>query len=132
MNINLVIDPNVPAVPEHQNMMLNDITNIPATSCTSIVMNNVVNYLNNDHIQAVISKMRHNGTITISSIDATLLASSFYRNEIDLQTFSNAVQGSFQQHTLIEMKNMFENFGYVTEAATIVDNLSFYLKVKRP
>ena len=132
MNINLVVDPNTPTIPDHENIILNDIMNIPTTSCQSVVMNNVVNYLTDEHIVAVLEKIRHNGTITISSIDATLLASRFYRNDIDLQTFSKAVQGSYQQHTLIEMRDMFQNHGYEIESATTVNNLSFYLKVKRP
>ena len=131
MNINLVVDPNTPTIPDHENIILNDITNIPTTSCQSVVMNNVINYLSDEHIATVLEKIRHNGTITISSIDANLLASSFYRNDIDLNAFSNFVRGSYQQHTLIEMRNMFESRGYTIESASITDNLSFYLKVKR-
>ena len=132
MNVNLVIDPNSEPVIDHENVVITNLDNIPISSCQSLIINSVLNYLTNDQLQLILTKVRHQGTISISCVDAVLLTSAFYRNEIDLPTLSSLVRGSNDLHTLVELQTMFQNNGYMIESAGTTDNLSFYLKVTRP
>ena len=132
MNVNLVIDPNSEPVIDHENVVITNLDNIPISSCQSLIINSVLNYLTNDQLQLILTKVRHQGTISISCVDAVLLTSAFFRNEIDLPTLSSLVRGSNDLHTLVELQTMFQNNGYMIESAGTTDNLSFYLKVKRP
>ena len=102
MNVNLVIDPNSEPVIDHENVVITNLDNIPISSCQSLIINSVLNYLTNDQLQLILTKVRHQGTISISCVDAVLLTSAFYRNEIDLPTLSSLVRGSNDLHTLVE------------------------------
>ena len=132
MNINLIRNEDTEPVIDHQNILIENINNIPAASCQSLIMNDVLNYLTLEQFQILIQqKIRHGGRISISSVDAIRLASAFYRNEINIEVFTSLVKQTTTQHTLVELQQLFQNSGYVIESAGI-NSLSFFLKVKRP
>ena len=132
MNINLVRHESAEQAIDHENVLIENINNIPTASCQSLIMNDILNYLTNEQFQMLIQeKMRHEGIIALSSVDAIKLAAAFYRNEINIETFSSLVKQTTAQHTLIELQKLFQDNGYVIESAGI-NSLSFFLKVKRP
>ena len=132
MNINLIRHKNADSVIDHENVLIDNINNIPTAGCQSLIMNDVVNYISNEQLQMIIQgKIRHGGTISLSSVDAIRLTSAFYRNEINIEVFSSLVKETTSQHTLTELQSLFQNNGYVIESAG-TNALSLFLKVKRP
>ena len=132
MNINLIRHKNADSVIDHENVLIDNINNIPTAGCQSLIMNDVVNYISNEQLQMIIQgKMRHGGTISISSVDAIRLTSAFYRNEINIEVFSSLVKETISQHTLNELRDLFQNNGYIIESAG-TNSLSLFLKAKRP
>ena len=132
MNINLIRNEDAEQAIDHENVLIDNINNIPTAGCQSLIMNDILNYISNEQLQTLIQgKMRHGGTIVISSVDAIRLTSAFYRNEINIEVFSSLVKETTSQHTLTELQSLFQNNGYVIESAG-TNALSLYLKVKRP
>mgnify|MGYP003637287354 CR=1 FL=1 len=132
MNINLIRHEDAEQAIDHENVLIDNINNIPTAGCQSLIMNDILNYISNEQLQTLIQgKMRHGGTIVISSVDAIRLTSAFYRNEINIEVFSSLVKETTSQHTLTELQSLFQNNGYVIESAG-TNALSLFLKVKRP
>ena len=132
MNINLIRNEDAEQAIDHENVLIDNINNIPTAGCQSLIMNDILNYISNEQLQTLIQgKMRHGGTIVISSVDAIRLTSAFYRNEINIEGFSSLVKETTSQHTLTELQSLFQNNGYVIESAG-TNALSLFLKVKRP
>ena len=132
MNINLIRNEDAEQAIDHENVLIDNINNIPTAGCQSLIMNDILNYISNEQLQTLIQgKMRHGGTIVISSVDAIRLTSAFYRNEINIEVFSSLVKETTSQHTLTELQSLFQNNGYVIESAG-TNALSRFLKVKRP
>ena len=132
MNINLIRNEDAEQAIDHENVLIDNINNIPTAGCQSLIMNDILNYISNEQLQTLIQgKMRHGGTIVISSVDAIRLTSAFYRNEINIEVFSSLVKETTSQHTLTELQSLFQNNGYVIESAG-TNALSLFLKVKRP
>ena len=112
MNINLIRHKNADSVIDHENVLIDNINNIPTAGCQSLIMNDVVNYISNEQLQMIIQgKIRHGGTISLSSVDAIRLTSAFYRNEINIEVFSSLVKETISQHTLTELRDLFQNNG---------------------
>ena len=132
MNINLIRNEDAEQAIDHENVLIDNINNIPTAGCQSLIMNDILNYISNEQLQTLIQgKMRHGCTIVISSVDAIRLTSAFYRNEINIEVFSSLVKETTSQHTLTELQSLFQNNGYVIESAG-TNALSLFLKVKRP
>ena len=132
MNINLIANTNEDPTPQgYENILINDIDKIPANICTSLMLNDTLNYLTNDQFQLLLGKIRHGGTISISSPDAMEIAKALYWGQINLEKFSSLIIDNKSQHSLIEIKNFFEQSGYTVEAASI-NEFSFLIKAKRP
>ena len=123
MNINLIRHEDAEQAIDHENVLIDNINNIPTAGCQSLIMNDILNYISNEQL--------HGGTIVISSVDAIRLTSAFYRNEINIEVFSSLVKETTSQHTLTELQSLFQNNGYVIESAG-TNALSLFLKVKRP
>jgi len=134
MNINLT-SPNIttPDIPNHNNISITEIDTIAANICTNVVINQTLNYFTYQQIQLLLNKMRHGGTIVINSIDAMELAKALYWGKIDLPKFSELTSNTVTQHSSMEMKTLFEQHGYIIDAAHVnAESLSFTIKVRRP
>ena len=132
MNINLITNTNENPTPEgYENVLINDIDKIPANICTNLVLNDTLNYLTNNQFQLLLGKIRHGGTIAIASPDAMEMAKALYWGQINLEKFSSLIIDNKSQHSLVEIKNFFEQSGYIIEAASI-NEFSFFIKAKRP
>tara|TARA_R110000824_G_scaffold337384_2_gene523946 strand:+ start:1330 stop:1734 length:405 start_codon:yes stop_codon:yes gene_type:complete len=134
MNINLItpipVD-NATSPTDHQDILIGDIDKIPANVCKSLIINQSLNYLTNEQLSVVISKMRHGGSIQITSLDAMEIARALYWGEINIDQYSQLTSNSKAQHSLIEIKNIFEKNGFIIELVNR-DSIHFYMKVKRP
>ena len=133
MNINLIsTSPNVKETPpEHEDLLISDIENIPASMCSSVVIDQTLNALTNEQLELILSKIRHGGTISISSPDAVRVSKALYVGDIDIPQFTSLIIDSKSQHSILDMKTFFEQRGYNIEMA-YVQGLSFYIKVQRP
>ena len=83
------------------------------------------------YIELILSKIRHGGTISISSPDAVRVSKALYVGDIDIPQFTSLIIDSKSQHSILDMKTFFEQRGYIIEMAN-VQGLSFYIKVQRP
>jgi hypothetical protein len=131
MNINLVTRDDSPSIADHQNILIGNLEQLPNNICKSIIINGTFNVLNPNQCDLLIHKIRHNGILQISSVDAMELAFAFTQGSIDINQFTSFTQHSQQQHTLLETKVFLEQRGYIIETAGIKD-LTFYIKAKRP
>ena len=131
MQINLVNNTETPSLEHHSNILPADLDKIPPNICTSVILNNTLNYLTHEQLVSLFGKIRHNGSITINSLDAMETARAMYLGEINVQQLSSLTTNHLTQHSLLEIKNLFEQHGYTIEIANI-DNLTFYIKAKRP
>lgn len=131
MNINLVTRDDSPSIADHQNILIENLEQLPNNICKSIIINGTFNVLNSNQCDLLIHKIRHNGILQISSVDAMELAFAFTQGSIDINQFTSLTQHSQQQHTLLETKAFLEQRGYIIETAGIKD-LTFYIKAKRP
>ena len=71
-------------------------------------------------------KIRHEGTIVISELDAYEIAKSFYRREIDLDFFNEAVNGSFDEPWDVKMSSF-----TINELIDILEENNFQITKKR-
>lgn len=131
MNINLVINKDSSPINNYQNVLIENIEQLPNSACENLIINKTFNYLTDKQFQLLMHKIRHNGTITISSLDAMELAFALSQGKIDIKTFSSLTRHTQEQHTLLEIKMFLEQNGYKIETAAIND-LTFYIKAKRP
>ena len=134
MNINLT-SPNTISqdIPNHNNILITEIDTIAANICTNVIINQTLNYVTYQQIELLLSKIRHGGTIVINSIDTMELAKALYWGKIDLSKFSELTSNTVAQHSIIELKTLFERHGYIIDTAHInVESLSFTIKVRRP
>tara|TARA_R100000808_G_C2146669_1_gene154607 strand:- start:1589 stop:1984 length:396 start_codon:yes stop_codon:yes gene_type:complete len=131
MNINLVLNNDIPPIPDHQNILINDLDNVPASACSSIVVHQTLNYLNGEELTKLISKLRHTGMISISSMDIMQATRDFYRNDLSLNDFSLLIANQKLQHTLLEIKQFLESQQLEVQYAGSQD-LYFQIRAKRP
>jgi len=132
MNLNLILDSDQNNAPQnYENVLINDIDKIPPSICKNLLINNTLNYLTSDQFNLLLQKVRHGGVVSINSPDAMEMARALYWGEIDLHKLSSLTANNKTQHSLLEIKNIFEQSGYIIESASI-NNLSFYIEVKRP
>ena len=70
-------------------------------SCESFVIDHVLGFLEKEEAKRVfvqyMKKIRHEGTITVSEIDAYEIARSFYKNDVDIDFFNKAIHGNFEK-----------------------------------
>ena len=133
MNINLVADSSnaKEAPPDHQNISIADIENIPLNICSSFIINETLNALTNQQLEMILTKIRHGGTISINSPDAVKVSRALYIGDIDISQFASLMINTQSQHSILDIKTFFEQRGYNIEIANI-NGLSFYIRVKRP
>lgn len=131
MNLNLVLAEEAPAIADHENIVLNQIENVPQHSCKSLVLQETLNYLTPEQFQVILAKIRHQGVITISSPDAMAIATALCWGKINMETFSTLTSNRICQHTLLNTKSQLEQNGYVIEMANTND-MSFYIRARRP
>ena len=131
MNINLVLNNQVATIPDHQNILIDELDNIPISACHSIVVHQVLNYLDAEQIDKLLAKIRHTGVISISSLDIIEATTAFYRNEIELKDFSLLIQNQKLQHSLAEFKEFLERKQFEIESAGLHD-IYFQIRAKRP
>jgi len=131
MNVNIVASVDVPLIENHQNITIDNLDNIPANVCTSLVLNETLGYLTNDQVQLLLGKVRHQGVVSINCPDAMETATQFCWGNIDLAAFSMLTANRRQQHTLLSVRTILEQNGYTIETAT-TNNLAFYIRAKRP
>ena len=133
MNINLVADSSnaKEAPPDHQNISIADIENIPLNICSSFIINETLNALTNQQLEMILTKIRHGGTISINSPDAVKVSRALYIGDIDISQFASLMINTQSQHSILDIKTFFVQRGYNIEIANI-NGLSFYIRVKRP
>ena len=133
MNINLTASTtDAPAPPNHENILIANIDQIPPSACTNLIMNNVLNHLAPQQLELLTSKMRHGGTIIIHSPDAREMAKALYWETINVEKFASLTTNSVTQHSMIEMKTFFEQRGYSIDIAhTDTTSLFFNIRAKR-
>lgn len=131
MNVNIVTSVDTPDIDNHQNITIDNLDDIPSNVCTSVVLNGTLHYLTNNQTQSLLGKVRHQGVVSISGTDAMETATQFCWGNIDLDTFSALTADRRRQHTILSVKAILEHHGYVVETAS-TDNLSFYIRAKRP
>ena len=133
MNINITASTtDTPAPPNHENVLIANLDQVPASACTSLIINNVLNNLTQQQLELLTSKMRHGGTITIHSPDAMEMAKALYWETINLEKFASLIANTVTQHSMITIKTFFEQRGYSIDIAnTDTNSLFFNIKVKR-
>ena len=131
MNLNVVTAQDAPLIADHENLLIGELDKLPASLCKSLTRNNTLNYLTNEQFKNLLSKIRHGGVISISAPDAMEIATALCWGQIDIAAFSSLTTNRASQYTLLEVKNIFEQHGYVVENASI-QNLSFYIRARRP
>ena len=97
----------------------------------SLILNQTLQYLTKDQLQALLTKVRHNGMINISTLDILQLSAALYHGHINAETFSSMVEDTKTQYTLLDTKAFFEQQGYVVQTAGTQD-FSFYIRAQRP
>ena len=133
MNINLIVSTtDDPPPPNHENILIANIDQIPPSACTNLIMNNVLNNLTQQQLELLTSKMRHGGTITMHSPDAMEMAKALYWETINVEKFASLIANTVTQHSMIEIKTFFEQRGYSIDTAnTDTNSLFFNIKAKR-
>ena len=131
MNLNLVVAEEAPAIADHENILLNQIENIPQHSCKSLVLQETLNYLTLEQFYTTLEKIRHQGVITISSPDAMAISTALCWGKINMETFSNLTSNRICQYTLLDTKSQLEQRGYAIEIAN-TNEMSFYIRARRP
>ena len=133
MNINLIVSTtDDPPPPNHENILIANIDQIPPSACTNLIMNNVLNNLTQQQLELVTSKIRHGGTITMHSPDAMEMAKALYWETINVEKFASLIANTVTQHSMIEIKTFFEQRGYSIDTAnTDTNSLFFNIKAKR-
>ena len=133
MNINLTASTtDAPAPPNHENVPMANIDQIPPSACTNLIIDNVLNKLTPQQLELLTSKMRRGGTITIHSPDAMEMAKALYWETINLEKFTSLTANTVAQHSMIEIKTFFEQRGYSIDTAnTDTNSLFFNIKAKR-
>lgn len=131
MNVNLVMANDTPVIESHQNVLMSELNSLPARGCKSLILNHMLNYLTDEQINEVVGKIRHGGSISVTSPDAMEAASALHAGSIDMTLFSTLTSNRLKQYSLLDAKSLFEQQGYVIETAVIQD-LSFYIKANRP
>ena len=131
MNINLIRNNDAPSVQEHENVLIEQMDEIPPNACVSLILNQTLQYLTKDQLQALLTKVRHNGMINISTLDILQLSAALYHGHINAETFSSMVEDTKTQYTLLDTKAFFEQQGYVVQTDGTQD-FSFYIRAQRP
>jgi len=134
MNINLITSPtdNDPPPPNHENVIITNIEQIPSNICKSIIINNSLNHMTYQQLELVLSKIRHGGILSIHSTDAIQIAKALYWGKMELSQFSSLVAHTVTQHSLIEIKTVLEQYGYIIDIANInPESFSFTIKAQR-
>jgi len=133
MNINLIVSTtDDPPPPNHENILIANIDQIPPSACTNLIMNNVLNNLTQQQLELLTSKIRHGGTITMHSPDAMEMAKALYWETINVEKFASLIANTVTQHSMIEIKTFFEQRGYSIDTAnTDTNSLFFNIKAKR-
>lgn len=100
------------------------------SSCKSFIIDHVLGFLEKEESKKVLiqymKKIRHEGTIVISELDAYEIAKSFYRREIDLDFFNEAVHGSFDEPWDVKMSSF-----TINELIDILEENNFQITKKR-
>ena len=83
-------------------------------------------------LELVLSKIRHGGILSIHSTDAIQIAKALYWGKMELSQFSSLVAHTVTQHSLIEIKTVLEQYGYIIDIANInPESFSFTIKAQR-
>ena len=131
MKFNLVIDKKAPELEGHQNLLLSELEQVPASACTSLILNGTLNYITDEQLDMVLGKVRHGGGVSISAPDAMLVASALYAGDIDLLAFSHLTSQRARQWELTVVRSILEQRGYRVEVAANKD-LTFHVRARRP
>ena len=91
--------------------------------CTEIISDDVIDFLEKrgsmEALSHWVKKIRHGGKIIVTSVDAYEVSKSFYRKNLDIDTFNKAIHGNFSapwdvrlSHTTIEeLSDFFQSQG---------------------
>jgi hypothetical protein len=131
MNVNLVTDQDARSVENHENLLITEVDKLPDSLCKSVTLNNTLNYLTDEQFRQLLNKVRHGGIVSVSSPDVMEISTALCWGQIDVPTFSSLTTNRVSQYSLLQIKNVFEQSGYIIESASI-HNLSFYIKARRP
>ena len=131
MNVNIVTDQNARSVENHENLLITEVDNLPDSLCKSVTLNNTLNYLTDEQFRQLLNKVRHGGIVSVSAPDVVEISTALCWGQIDVPTFSSLTANRVSQYSLLQIKNVFEQSGYIIEIASI-NNLSFYIKARRP
>ena len=124
MNVNLVMSNDTPVIENHQNVLMSELNSLPPRGCKSLILNHVINYLTDEQLQQILEKIRHGGSVSVTSPDAMEAASALHTGLIDMNLFSTLTSNRLKQYSLLDAKTFFEQQGYAVETAVIQD-LSF-------
>jgi len=131
MNINVVISDDSPSLEGHENISIPNLGQVPNSICRSIILSGTLNFLNDEQILALLSKLRHGGAVSITCPDAMQVAHSFCLGRIDLMKFSEMTANRLRSRTLEETMSFLQNNGYQISSATVND-LMFHVEARRP
>ena len=133
MNINLTASTDTLAPADYTNVHIKDINEIKANVCKNLRIHNTLNYLTTQQLESLLGIMRHGGVISIISPDTMELAKALYWGNINLMQFSQAVMQNITHHSIIELRQFFEQHQYIIEiASNDLTTMSLNLQVKRP
>ena len=88
MNVNLVMSNDTPVIENHQNVLMSELNSLPPRGCKSLILNHVINYLTDEQLQQILEKIRHGGSVSVTSPDAMEAASALHTGLIDMNLFS--------------------------------------------
>lgn len=132
MNINLIYDEKSPALQNHNNVSINHIDTIPNNTCKSITIKQTLKHITLNDLQVLIlTKMRHQGVVNIEATDIIKLSSALYWGAITLEQYRQEVLNTKGQYSIVEIKSLLEQNGYIVEYATLEDTI-FRIRAKRP
>ena len=133
MNINLIASTtDISPPPNYENVLIANIDQVPASACTNLIIDNVLNKLTQQQLELLTSKIRRGGTITMHSPDAMEMAKALYWDKIKIDKFTSLTTNTVAQHSMIEIKTFFEQRGYSIDIANVDTNsLFFNIRAKR-
>lgn len=111
--------------------------------CTEIIVEDVIDYLEKkDSAVALahwVKKLRHEGRIIVTSVDAREVSKSFYRNQIDIETFNQAIHGRFTEtwdirlsHTTLEELSRFLESQNLKVTKKRINGIKLIVEAQRP
>lgn len=77
---------------------------MPQSACKSLVLNGNIGYLTDMQFNAVLTKIRKGGVISIAASDAMEIATALCWGRIDVNTFSSLTSNMHKQYCLTDIK----------------------------